>query len=252
MNPENVTAVVVGGSRGLGRGIVEALRSRRMRVIVVAREASQLASLAAELPGIETIAADASEEIAAARVRMTVQPDVLVLCAGASPILRPLHLHTWETFSINWEVDAKMAFVWLRDQLLLPARPGAHVVVVSSGAAERGSPLSGGYAGAKRTQWFLAEYAAAEAKRLGVDLRMHCLLPQLNPSTELGKAAIAAYAERAGIQPGDFEQRFGPPLTPSILGQAVLSLVTEPEKWPDLAYRVSGSGLAALRETGHN
>jgi NAD(P)-dependent dehydrogenase (short-subunit alcohol dehydrogenase family) len=240
------TALVTGGSRGLGRGVVEALASRKMRVVAVARDAMRLEALAREVPGVETIAADAADEIAAGRIQQQVRPDVLVLCAGASPPLRPIHEQTWETFSRNWEVDTKMAFVWLRDALLVPMRPGGHVVVVSSGAALRGSPASGGYAAAKRAQWFLADYAAQEIERLGLGLRVHCLLPQLNPSTELGRAGIAAYAERAGVDVAEFEKRFAPPLTPAIMGQAVVELVEEPARFPQLAYTLSGKGLAPV------
>jgi len=50
-------------------------------------------------------------------------PDVVPLIAGASPLLRPLHHHTWETFSANWHTDVRMAFHWLREALLLPLRP---------------------------------------------------------------------------------------------------------------------------------
>ena len=246
MSLEGKTALVTGGSRGLGRGVVEALAGKKMRVCAVARDAARLDALAREVPGVQPIAADASDEIAAGRIQQEVRPDVLVLCAGAAPLLRPLHLHTWETFSLSWQVDTKMAFVWLRDALLLPMRPGGHIVVVSSGAALHGSPISGGYAGAKRTQWFLADYAAKESQRLGLGLRVHCLLPQLNPSTELGRAAIAAYAERVGVPIAEYEKRFSPPLTPAIMGQAVADLVADPERWPDLAYQVGGKGIAPL------
>jgi NAD(P)-dependent dehydrogenase (short-subunit alcohol dehydrogenase family) len=176
-----------------------------------------------------------------------VRPDVLVLCAGATPLLRPLHLHTWETFSQSFQVDTKMAFLWLRDALLLPMRPGGHVVVISSGAALQGSPISGSYAGAKRTQWFLADYARAESQRLGLGLHVHCLLPQLNPSTEMGRTAMAAYAARAGVPLADFAQRFSPPLTPAILGQAVAEIVEEPSRFGELAYQIGGKGLAPIK-----
>jgi NAD(P)-dependent dehydrogenase (short-subunit alcohol dehydrogenase family) len=243
---EGRTAIVTGGSRGLGRGVVEALARKKMRVVAVARDAARLDALAREVPGVETIAADAADEIAAGRIQQEAKPSVLVLCAGATPLLRPIHLHTWETFSQNWHTDAKMAFVWVRDALLLPMRPGGHVVVVASGAAVHGSPLSGGYAAAKRAQWLVADYAAKEVERLGLGLRIHCVLPQLNPSTEMGKAAIAAYAERTGLSLAEYEKRFQPPLTPAIMGQAVVDLVEDPARWPQLAYMLGGKGLAPL------
>jgi hypothetical protein len=61
--------------------------------------------------------------------------------------MRPLQYQTWETFSVNWHTDVKMAFTWLREAPLKPLPPGSQVVVVSSGAAINGSPASGGYAG---------------------------------------------------------------------------------------------------------
>src|SRR4029077_5387461 len=137
-------------------------------------------------------------------------PDLVVLCAGASPALGPFHEQTWEEFSTNWHVDTKGAFVWLKQALRVPMKPGGHVIVSSSGAAVQGSPVSGGYAGAKRTQWFLADYAATESGRAGLGLRIHCLLPNLIPSTELGRAGIAAYAKRAGVTPEEFGKRFHP------------------------------------------
>jgi NAD(P)-dependent dehydrogenase (short-subunit alcohol dehydrogenase family) len=240
---EGKTAVVTGGSRGLGRGVVEALAHKGVRVVAVARDRGRLEGLAREVPRVETVAADAADPSAATRILQEVRPDILVLCAGAAPVLRPLHLHTWETFSGSWEVDAKAAFVWLRDALLLPMNKGSHVVVVSSGAALQGSPLSGSYAGAKRMQWFLADYAKKEAERLGLGLLFTCVLPQLNPSTDLGRAAIAAYAERAGVDVATFEKRFSPPLTPAIMGQAVVDLVGDPARFGSLAYQLTGAGL---------
>jgi hypothetical protein len=110
-------------------------------------------------------------------------------------------------------------------------------------AATHGSPLSGGYAGAKRMQWFIAEYAAQEAARLKLNIRFHCLLPTLNPNTDLGRATVAAYAQRAGVSAQEFANRFTPPLTPDIMGQAVVDLHENRSRWDKLAYQVSGAGL---------
>jgi 3-oxoacyl-[acyl-carrier protein] reductase len=240
------TAVVTGGSRGLGRGVVEALAARGLRVVVLARNAAGLESLARDIAHVEPIAADAADETVAGRLLQERQPDLVVLCAGASALLRPLHLHSWETFSQNWEVDTKSTFVWLRNALLLPMRPGSHIVIVSSMAAVNGSPLSGSYAGAKRMQWLMADYAAQEAKRLKLDLHIRCLLPVLNPNTDLGRAAIAAYAERAGVSTAEFNRRLVPHLTPAIIGAAIVELYFNPARWDKLAYQIGGEGLKPL------
>jgi NAD(P)-dependent dehydrogenase (short-subunit alcohol dehydrogenase family) len=232
------TAVVVGGTGGLGSGVTEALARRNIRVLTLSRSAPA--------PGAaEHIVGNAAEETTAARVLDEIRPDLVVLCAGVQPLLRPIHLHTWETFSEAWEVDAKSAFVWLRNALLLPAKSGTHIVVVSSAAALQGSPLSGGYAGAKRTQWLIAKYAALEAERLKLGIRIHCLLPVLTPNG-IGQAAMKAYASRAGVSVEEFAKRFNPPVTPELMGQAVLDLHDDPAKSKQLAWQLDGKGLTAL------
>jgi NAD(P)-dependent dehydrogenase (short-subunit alcohol dehydrogenase family) len=242
----NKIAVVTGGSRGLGRGIVEALASRGARVHVVARGEEALGSLTREVRGVVPVRGDAVDETLAERLLTKEAPDLVVLCAGVAPVLGGFHDLTWDAFETNWKVDTRSTFVWLRLALRLPLKPGSHLIVISSGAAMQGSPASGGYASAKRAQWFLAEYAATESTRAGLGLRIHCLLPSLNPSTPLGRAGIGAYAQRAGISPDDFVKKLQPVLTPELMGKGVLDLIDSPEGFPQLAYRIGGAGLAAL------
>jgi NAD(P)-dependent dehydrogenase (short-subunit alcohol dehydrogenase family) len=237
---ESQTAVVVGGSSGFGRGAVQALSRKKARVVAVARDSTRLAALARET-GAETVVADFADDLTAGHVLQEYRPDLVVLCAGASPLLRPIHLHTWRTFSETWEVDTKGTFIWLRDAMLLPLAAGGHVIVTSSAAALHGSPLSGGYAGAKRMNWFLAEYAAPEAAKLGI--RVHCLVPTLSPATPIGHAASQAYAKLSGVDVETLLQKVGPPSTPELFGDAVLRLHGSPEKWPSVTYRLSGNGL---------
>jgi NAD(P)-dependent dehydrogenase (short-subunit alcohol dehydrogenase family) len=115
--------------------------------------------------------------------------------------MRPLQHHTWETFSVNWQTDVRIAFHWLREALLKPLRPGSRVVVVSSGAALAGSPLSGGYAGAKATQRFITEYAQDEATRTGLGITFTAVVPRITSLTDLGRPAVQAYAARTGDRP---------------------------------------------------
>ncbi len=217
--------LVTGGSRGLGRGIVAALLGAGARVHTVARTSETLAALREQLgDGVAVTAADAADPVVAGQLLDAVRPDVLVLNAGASPLSRPLHRHTWDSFSRPWEVDVKIAFHWLREALLQPLAPGSAVVVVSSGAALRGSPLSGGYAGAKATLRFLAQYAAEEAGRLDLGLQVTALLPQLTPATDLGRAAVAAYARRTGLTEEAYVAQLDDPLTPAQAG--AISILT--------------------------
>jgi len=138
-------------------------------------------------------------------------------------------------------------FHWTREALLAPLAAGSTVITLSSGAALFGSPLSGGYAGAKAAIRWLTGYAADESRRGNLGIRFVALLPQLTPETSLGAVFAAAYATRqsAGAAPSG---RQGPPLTPEQVGQAVTSLAAGPG--PDeAAYLLSAVGLRPLPAT---
>jgi NAD(P)-dependent dehydrogenase (short-subunit alcohol dehydrogenase family) len=240
------TAICVGASRGLGRGLAEAFLSAGATVIAVARDTSPLHELSQRGESIHLEAADASDPIVAGTLLERHQPDVLALIAGATPLLRPLHHQTWETFSINWNTDVRMTFHWLREALLLPLRSGSRVIVMSSGAALNGSPLSGGYAGAKATQRFIADYAAQESARAGLGIRVTAVLPRLTAATDLGRPAVAAYAARARISEEQYLTQMGDPVTPAVAGEAFLQLAAGDPNLDDAAYMLTGAGLQRL------
>jgi len=238
------TALVTGASRGFGRGIATSLSQAGARVIGVARDPGQLRQLHSELgDSFIPVTADAAAPATAGQLIDAYRPAVVVLNAGATPLPRPLHHHTWETFSQNWEVDVQHAFRWVREALLHPLDPGSTVITVSSGAALRGSPLSGGYAGAKAAIRFLTAYAADEAERAGLGIRFRCVLPQLTPATALGSAAVAAYAARQGADISSYLEAAGPVLTIDQAGQAITTLITDPGHDKD-AYLLTAAGLA--------
>jgi NAD(P)-dependent dehydrogenase (short-subunit alcohol dehydrogenase family) len=239
------TTVVVGASRGLGRGIATAFAEAGAPVIAVARNEAALADLASG-GAIRTEVADAGEAAVAGRLLDRYEPDVVVLVAGASPLARPLQRHTWESFSVNWHTDVRITFHWLREILLKPLRPGSRVVVVSSGAALAGSPLSGGYAGAKATQRFITGYAQDESDRAGLGISFTAVLPRITPATDLGLTAIRAYAARSGQSEEEYLSQAGEPLTPQGAGAALVDLVRADAAALAPAYLLAAAGLQKL------
>jgi NAD(P)-dependent dehydrogenase (short-subunit alcohol dehydrogenase family) len=143
-------------------------------------------------------------------------------------------------------VGGSGAFHWLREALLKPLSSGSRVIVFSSGAAVNGSPLSGGYAGAKATQRFITAYAQDEAERAGLDITFTALLPRITPLTDLGRPAVEAYAARAGQPFESYVEHLGPPVTPEIAGGAALELVRADTANVAPAYMLTGAGLKRL------
>ena len=79
---------------------------------------------------------------------------------------------------------------------------------MSSGAAIEGSPLSGGYAGAKRMQWLLADYAQQLSTKRQLGIRFLAVLPsQLIEGTEIGSDAAATYGAVRGMSAADLLKR---------------------------------------------
>jgi NAD(P)-dependent dehydrogenase (short-subunit alcohol dehydrogenase family) len=247
VDPIGSTALVTGASRGFGRAIASALHAAGADVIAVARNAKLLESLRDELSdALTTVVADVTDPVVAGSLIAQYRPDTLVLNAGAPPLMRPIHQQTWDTFRSNWDVDVQHVFHWVREALLFPLAPGSTVVTMSSGAAVGGSPLSGGYAGAKNTIRLVTSYAADESERAGLGVRFISLLPMLTPATDLGAVAVTAYARRAGLEVDEFVARSDTRLTPEDVGKATVEAVISGDRMSG-AYLLTPAGLSPVR-----
>jgi NAD(P)-dependent dehydrogenase (short-subunit alcohol dehydrogenase family) len=247
MTLKDKTIVVTGGSRGLGLGLVEVLVDRGAKVTVVARDQSALATVKQRL-GVAAISADITEEGVAQRVLADIRPEILALNAGMTPRMGRLDQLSWADFTAPWETDVKAGLYWLQAALNLPLKPGSRVLVGSSGAAENGSPLSGGYAGAKRMLWFMAKYAnkVAEQKKLGI--RFQAIVPQqIIGGTGVGDEASRGYARAMGLEREVFLAGFGAPMPPRQFGEHVVSLLTERQYADAVAFGLKGdTGITIL------
>jgi NAD(P)-dependent dehydrogenase (short-subunit alcohol dehydrogenase family) len=198
--------------------------------------------------GVATIFADVTDESAAQRIVAEVHPDILVLNAGATPRMGRLDQIIWADFSATWDTDVKAGLYWLQGALNLPLKPGSRALVASSGAAQNGSPLSGGYAGAKRMLWTMAKYANGVSQQKNLGIRFQAIVPlQMVGGTGVGDAGANAYARAMGIEPAEFLARFGATMPPRECGEKVVSVLVDPQFAEGLAFGLKGDmGITVL------
>lgn len=154
----DATAVVTGGSRGIGPHIADALARRGARVALVARSEPELEATARTLHAngarVVTIAADVTSAKDRHTIIETVEQqlgpvDVLVNNAGGD-LQREFHNLSEQDIEGLLELNLTSAIILSR--LVLPAmlaRGRGHIVNVSSMAGRTSFPLSEAYAAAK-------------------------------------------------------------------------------------------------------
>jgi NAD(P)-dependent dehydrogenase (short-subunit alcohol dehydrogenase family) len=243
-----IQAVVTRGASGVGRATVEALAAQGAQVRVVSRSADKLEKVKVEVKGaIEILQGDITDSAVVARSLQEITPDLLVLSAGQIPAQGPVTELTWESFSANWNNDVKSTFLFGQEVIRRPLRAGSTVVILSSGAALGGSPLTGGYGGAKCTQKLLALYLQGISDERKLGIRFVALVPkQMIAGTEIGDGASKVYAAKAGIIQEKFMERFGKPLTPQMVAEGILT-ISRGEGPAGPAIAITGnSGLEAM------
>src|ERR671931_1935156 len=221
-------ALVIGAGSGVGKATAEALTAAGASVVGSGSER------------------DATDPARVAALLDEADPDLVVVAAGTRPRMASIEEQSWESFSAVWNVDVKIAFEVGRAALARPLRPGSTVLIVSSGAGvnANGSPLSGGYAGAKRMQMFLASYLqrASDAQELGI--RFVAIAPlQLLAGTRIGEAAAAAYGAEAGESPEAYmRRRFPVPLDAAGVARAIVAIAEGEEHGDATLLTVTGKG----------
>jgi NAD(P)-dependent dehydrogenase (short-subunit alcohol dehydrogenase family) len=239
--------VVLGASGSLGTVVVRRVQAEGGHVLAVARHRPGLDALARDAASVDVLQLDATLEDAPATVFQALPPDVLIVCGGAMPPAGPIKDLTWTQFSANWESDVKMAFLFCRAALTKPLLAGTVVILISSGAALGGSPISGGYAGAKRTQMFIANYSQKESDRLGLGIRFIALAPSMiMPDTHLGQFAVEQYAKYLGIPAADFVRSMRSPQTPLDVAEAIIEFATGQDTDQGSVFTVSKEGIARV------
>ncbi len=169
------TALITGGSRGIGFAVARALVREGVRVALIARGAAELAARAKEL-GSDTVvaAADVSNAtqveraVGAVREAFGDVPDLLINNAGIFDP-KPLHVLTGQEFEHMIQINLVAPFYVLR--AILPAwieQKRGHVITLGSIADRTIFPGNGAYSASKFGGRAMHEVLRAETRGSGV------------------------------------------------------------------------------------
>lgn len=180
-------AVITGSSKGIGRAAAHALAAVGAKVVISARKADACEVVAEEIrakggaalvlpcnisrkPEVEALIAETE--------RAWGQVDILVCNAAINPVYGPLGNLGDEAFDKIMHANVKSS-IWLAN-LVLPGmakRGGGAMVIVSSIAGIRGTPVIGGYGISKAADFALARNLAVEWGPQNI--RVNCVAPGL-------------------------------------------------------------------------
>lgn len=114
------TALVLGGTRGLGWGCAQALAEAGARVLLNGRDLVRGGEAAAQLPGASFVPGDIGDEAArcalAAAVDAIAKPDIIVTNAGGPPAapFEETHLAQWRSsYEVNMLGPLELVRYWL-------------------------------------------------------------------------------------------------------------------------------------------
>jgi NAD(P)-dependent dehydrogenase (short-subunit alcohol dehydrogenase family) len=178
------SAIVTGGSGGLGTAVVDEMLAAGWRVVVPWVAEKELSRLPADEPRLETVRADLfnPDDVAAAVAHAAGAADAplraVVNLVGGFGIGGRVHETPVEEFEDLVRLNLRP--LYLTTQAALPeliAGGGGSVVCVSSRAAVRPYPGAAGYVTGKAAVLALADALATEYKKDGV--RVNTILPSV-------------------------------------------------------------------------
>ena len=135
-----------------------------------------------------------------------------ILVAGANPVMGPLQDQTWETFSVNWHTDVKITFTWLRAALLRRCRRAAgwwwSAAALPSTAHRPAADTPG-----PRPPSGSSRATPRRSRAAGLDLTVTAVLPTMTPFGEVGRRGFG-HTRPAAARPRRPTAAAGELLTP--------------------------------------
>ena len=214
--------VVFGGSSGIGAATVRLFAARGAEVVAVARDAGRLAGRLAGLAGVTTLAADARDPNALARLAGSLGSfDHLVLSIAGGAALGPFTQLSTE--ALLGSIAGKALPYVEATRLLAPQlRPGGSVTWVTGLAAQRAVPGAASLAAVNGLLEGMLPTLAVEL----APIRINAVSPG-HTATEAWSRLPAGLGERLAA-----EAAAGTPLgrvaTPADVADAVYAMTTSP------------------------
>ncbi|MGA1835914.1 SDR family oxidoreductase [Herbiconiux sp. 11R-BC] len=220
------TALVTGGTSGIGLAVVRRFTDEGAHVFVTGRNAERLAAVSAEFgEAVTAVRADVAvldelDPVFAAIARRGQGLDVLFANAGGGEFAA-LEEITWKHFTDTFETNVG-GTVFTVQKALPVLNAGASIVLTSSNIDVKGSPAFSVYAASKAAIRSFARSWAAEL--VGRGIRVNAVAP--GPIATPGLSGLAAEPEQAeallgGLAAGVPMKRLG---TPEEIADAVLFL----------------------------
>ena len=192
MNLKNATALVTGGSAGIGQGIAEALVAAGAKVAITGRDKDRLDAAARAL-GAVAIDADVSKEADVLRTMQEVVTklgplDILINNAGVG-VLKPLIEMELAAFERVFATNVTGAMLMAREAArhFVERRKG-HIVNIGSTASHRGAPNGTAYYASKFALRGMTECWRAELRKHNIRVML------VNPSE-----VMTDFAAKAGF-----------------------------------------------------
>jgi short-subunit dehydrogenase len=205
----NKTAIVTGGSAGLGRAVVEALVTAGANVVATARGRERLEELCRSLQVAvaEVLAAVADvtdqqdvERVVAEAVQRFGSIDLLVNCAGRSARAGILDT-TPEALQALWEINVLATVRMTRAAAPHLLASHGHVVNIGSLASKTASPFLGAYPATKHALAAYTQQLRLELGPRGIHVLLVCPGPIARESTGPRYATqsdLPSHAQRPG------------------------------------------------------
>ena len=225
------TGIVTGGTRGIGRAVVERLADDGLAVVAVGRDEDALDQVAAIGGEVRGHRCDVASEEDVASLFAEVGPvDVLVNNAGISRSA-PLARTTIEDWQLQFEVNATGAFLCTRAALPgMLERDSGRIITVASTAGRVGYRYTAAYTASKHAAVGLMRATAAEVSGSGVTSNAVCPAFVRTEMTERSAQRIAAATGRSdeeSVRALERSSPLGRLLDPEEVAEAVAFLASE-------------------------